>query len=109
MTPTTQAIRLQMQQQARIRTLSDAQLDIEIERAERRASAFDTAETKQWFAEIAARDANYCWLMALRDEREDRSRARARTPDAVLSAMETETLPLPDAVAAAWDTGEHAQ
>jgi hypothetical protein len=25
------------------------------------------------------------------------------TPDAVLSAMETETSPLPDAVAAAWD------
>jgi hypothetical protein len=76
MTPTTQAIRLQMQQQARIKTLSDSELDIEIARAERRADAFDTAETKQWFAEMAARDANYCWLMVLRDERTDRARAR---------------------------------
>jgi hypothetical protein len=60
-----------------IRRLSDGDLDTELDRSERQARIYDAAEGRQWFAEMAERDAHLCWLMWLRDEAEDRRRNAA--------------------------------
>jgi hypothetical protein len=73
----TDGIRLQMNNQARIKCMADTELEREIERTERQARVLDAAEGRQWFSEMAERDANYMWLMALRDERTDRERCVA--------------------------------
>jgi hypothetical protein len=56
--------------------MNEAELDREIERTERQARVLDAAEGRQWFAEMAERDANYCWLMWLKEEREERRMAQ---------------------------------
>jgi hypothetical protein len=59
-----------------IRRMPDAELAAELDRSERQARIYDAAEGRQWFQELAERDAHFCWLMWLRDETEDRRRTR---------------------------------
>jgi hypothetical protein len=66
-----------VRQRANIRLLSDAELACELDRCERQARVYDAAEGRQWFAEMAERDAHYCWLMWLRDEQQHRRRETA--------------------------------
>lgn len=58
---------------ASAKVLTDKQLGDCIAHAEQQARVMDAAEGRQWFAKMRERDADYMWLMALREEQEDRA------------------------------------